>query len=90
MLPGLLRSSYLRRTCISFLEPLLPKDLKTTDLLLAHGLKDTMVPPSHSAKLELAYKGAGRVRRLTSTTAGHNLAFYDLKEALRSTLLEWL
>jgi uncharacterized protein len=66
------------------------RELKKTDLLIAHSSRDNIVPSDHSEKLEAAYRGTGRGQRLTSDTAGHNLAFYDLKDRLRDTVLEWL
>jgi len=35
--------------------------LETTDLLLAHGLRDNIVPADHSIRRERAYRGSGRV-----------------------------
>ncbi|MCB0353173.1 MAG: alpha/beta fold hydrolase [Bdellovibrionales bacterium] len=64
--------------------------LKQTHLLLAHGLKDNIVPPKHSELLEEAYIGDGNVRRLEAKDSGHNLAFYALKDELKESLREWL
>jgi uncharacterized protein len=66
------------------------KELRQTHLLLAHGLKDNLIPSSHSVELERAYKGQGKVRRLTSPTAGHNGTFYDLRHEIKETLISWL
>jgi pimeloyl-ACP methyl ester carboxylesterase len=64
--------------------------LKETHLLLAHGLRDKIVPPHHSEVLREAYVGGGNVRRLTSEDTGHNMAFYGLKDELKEAMLEWL
>ncbi len=64
--------------------------LKRAHLLLAHGLKDNIVPPNHSELLEAAYNGTGHVQRYFSNDTGHNMAFYDLKDKLKATLEEWL
>ena len=64
--------------------------LKSTDLVIAHGMNDKIVPPGHSVQLEASYGGQGRVRRFASDSAGHNLAFYALKDELSSTLIGWL
>ena len=61
--------------------------LGKTDLILAHGTRDKIVPCKHSKELESAYKGTGQVRRLISDVAGHNLVFYDLKDELKESLL---
>lgn len=66
------------------------EQLKTTHLLLAHGIKDTIVPSVHSEILEAAYSGTGNVRRLAAPDAGHNLAFYGVKDELRRVLEQWL
>jgi uncharacterized protein len=66
------------------------RNLKSTHLLLAHAVNDKIVPYSHSSELEAAYAGAGRVLRLSTTEAGHNMAIYALKNELAKTLMEWL
>jgi len=66
------------------------RELKGTDLLLCCGLKDRIIPPSHSTELKSAYVGTGKVRYHSSTVAGHNLAFFALKEELRESVKELL
>ncbi|MCO6430806.1 MAG: hypothetical protein J5J00_08085 [Deltaproteobacteria bacterium] len=62
------------------------KQLRETDLVIAHGAMDRIVPGSHSIEIEKAYKGEGRVLRLKSQIAGHNMAFYDLKDELKKAI----
>ena len=50
--------------------------LEKTDLLIAHSLKDSIVPHQHSEMIEGSYSGSGRVLRLTTDDTGHNMAFY--------------
>jgi len=66
------------------------RELETTHLLLAHGLRDNIVPPIHSEQIEAAYNGTGMVRRLSSEASGHNMAFYALKEELKAAVMSWL
>ena len=66
------------------------RELKTTHVLLAHGLNDTIVPPEHSNMLEGAYTGSGHVRRCVSAEGGHNMAFFDLKNELKEIVKKWL
>ena len=66
------------------------QELDHTHLLIAHGLKDNIVPAFHSEELEKAYSGSGELIRLTSEIAGHNMTFYDLRNKIGvafSTLL---
>lgn len=66
------------------------RKLERTDLLLAHGLRDRIVPPNHSELLEDAYSGTGRVRRVFSEEADHNSAFFALTNEMEETIAEWL
>ena len=66
------------------------KELKSTSLIIAHGQKDNIVPAVHSERIESAYRGNGRVVRLSSKMAGHNMAFYNLKDELKESLREVL
>lgn len=94
-----LRSTVRSQALVGFLWPFVwskfptidyVKQLKTTHLLIAHGLRDNIVPSSHSIKLEEAYGGSGSVLRFTSEITGHNMAFYDLKDRLKSALIDLL
>lgn len=59
------------------------RQLKETNLVIAHGDRDSTVSHSHAAELEQAYSGSGEVRKLISRDGGHNMAFFDLKDELK-------
>jgi len=94
-----LRSAVRAQPLVGFLAPFVwskfptinfVQELRDTHLLIAHGIHDRIVPPDHSVKLEEAYRGHGSVERLCSDAAGHNMAFYALKDQMQATLSDWL
>lgn len=66
------------------------RELERTHLLLARGMKDKIVPPVHSELLQDAYQGSGKSQLFSAEEAGHNLAFYALKDELKQACTELL
>ena len=66
------------------------KKLVSTHMLIAHGEQDTIVPVAHAKRIQAAYRGNGSVVLHISPEAGHNAAFYALKEEIKETLRGWM
>lgn len=63
------------------------KELKNTRLILASGLKDTIIKPYHSKYLAAAYQGNNAVTHLECPESGHNGVFYSLRREMQQLVL---
>jgi len=91
-LPDLARQMALYRHLVFFLRHEFPtaryvSELKNTNLIAVHGKKDEVIPFSHLAGIEAAYKGDGHSFIIVSEEASHNnlMAFTqeEISEKLR-------
>jgi uncharacterized protein len=66
------------------------RKLRVSSLILAHGERDSLVLPHHTADLRDAYAGTGGVERITSKTAGHNTVFFVIQDELANAVTRYI
>lgn len=61
--------------------------LRATNLVIAHGERDTAVPVQHGRDLLASYRGSGRTDSLFHPTLGHNNLFFCVRDELAEKTL---
>jgi hypothetical protein len=63
-------------------------ELKSTNLILAHGGQDTVVDVSHLDVLANSYRGSGSLRKVLAEGSGHNDTFFTIRADLADNLVK--
>jgi pimeloyl-ACP methyl ester carboxylesterase len=90
-LPDVVRERALFRPLVPFLKYKFPTteylaQLKETDLVLAHGVKDEVIGFSHFDKVAASYSGRGELITIIDENATHNDLFWRIRSRLGSAL----